>query len=206
VTRRFVFSAAIAAASLASGSASADSSVLHEADIVFQTSHSAQSWAIQAATHSRFSHVGLVHLENGKPFVIEAVGPVKRTPLAAWIARGEGGHFTVMRLKDAAEGVPADALPKVAAAEARFVGLPYDFSFEWSDDRIYCSELVWKVYKQALGVELASPQRLGDFDLTNPVVQAKLRERYGSRVPLDEPVISPGAIAASPLLETVVER
>lgn len=150
--------------------------------------------------------MGLLHFEKGRPFVVEAVGPVKRTPLAAWIARGEGSHFAVMRLKDASDGMPADALRKVAAAEARFAGRPYDFSFQWSDDRIYCSELVWKVYKEALGLELAPLQHLGDFDLTSPIVLAMLRERYGSRVPVDEPAISPGAIAASPLLETVVER
>ena len=40
----------------------------------------------------------------------------------------------------------------------------------------------------------------------DPAVKAKLRERYGSRVPTDEPVISPGAQFASPLLETVVPR
>jgi uncharacterized protein YycO len=206
VRPRFVIFAALAAAGLAGAPAAADPSNLHEADVVFQDSPSAQSRAIKEATHSRFSHVGLVHFEKGQAFVVEAVGPVKRTPLAAWIARGQGGHFTVMRLKEATDGLPADALPKFAAAEARFAGRPYDFSFEWSDDRLYCSELVWKVYKEALGVELGSLQRLGDLDLTSAVVRAKLRERYGAHVPLDQPVISPGAIAASPLLETVVER
>jgi hypothetical protein len=33
-----------------------------------------------------------------------------------------------------------------------------------------------------------------------------MRERYGTRVPLDEPVISPGTQFDSPLLETVETR
>jgi hypothetical protein len=33
-----------------------------------------------------------------------------------------------------------------------------------------------------------------------------MRERYGSHVPLKEPVISPGAMYDSPLLETIVSR
>jgi len=37
-------------------------------------------------------------------------------------------------------------------------------------------------------------------------VRAKMRERYGRQVPLDEPVISPGAQFASPLLKTVETR
>jgi hypothetical protein len=43
-------------------------------------------------------------------------------------------------------------------------------------------------------------------DLANTVVGAKLRERYGSHVPLDEPVISPGAMYDSPQLETIESR
>ncbi len=39
-----------------------------------------------------------------------------------------------------------------------------------------------------------------------PATRAKMCERYGSRVPLDEPVISPGAQFDSPLLETVETR
>jgi hypothetical protein len=37
-------------------------------------------------------------------------------------------------------------------------------------------------------------------------VRAKLQERYGQHVPLDEPVISPQAIFESPLLVTVDRR
>ena len=39
--------------------------------------------------------------------------------------------------------------------------------------------------------------------MSDPVVKAKMRERFGSRVPLDEPVISPAAMYDSALLETV---
>jgi hypothetical protein len=45
-----------------------------------------------------------------------------------------------------------------------------------------------------------------DFDLTDIAVQAKMRERYGSDVPLDAPVISPVAMEQSPLLVMVAEK
>ncbi len=179
---------------------------LRDGDIIFQTSRSPQSQAIQLATHSRYSHVGLVYLEGARPSVYEAVGPVKLTPLAEWTARGEGGHFVVKRLRDADDRLTPSALASMRTVGLRFRGRPYDFAFSWTDDRMYCSELVWKVYKEALGLELGSLQRLGDFDLSSPVVERKLHERYGAHVPLDEPVISPGAVAESPLLVTVVEE
>ena len=42
--------------------------------------------------------------------------------------------------------------------------------------------------------------------LEDPSVKAKLRERYGENIPLDEPVISPAAMFASPELETVLQQ
>lgn len=55
---------------------------LHEGDLIFHTSLSAQSQAIQLATHSPYSHCGILY-RNGKEWqVFEAVQPVKLTPLA----------------------------------------------------------------------------------------------------------------------------
>jgi hypothetical protein len=44
------------------------------------------------------------------------------------------------------------------------------------------------------------------YDLTSPAVAAKLRERFGDKVPLNETVISPAAMFDSPLLTTVETR
>lgn len=46
-------------------------------DIIFQISRSSQSKAIQLATHSDYSHTGMLVIRNKKPYVFEAVGPVK---------------------------------------------------------------------------------------------------------------------------------
>lgn len=173
---------------------------VREGDLVFQTSRSAQSLAIQRATRSPFSHMGVVFFRGGKPFVFEAVATVRYTPLADWVARGEEGRCVVKRLR---KPVGPQVLARLRREARRLEGRPYDLVFEWSDRRIYCSELVWKLYQRASGQEIGTLQRLRDFDLADPAVQAKLRERYGTRVPLDEPVISPASMADSDLLETV---
>ena len=172
-------------------------------DIVFHTSTSSQSKAVQAATHSPYSHMGVVLMRNGAPFVLEAVQPVKFTPLQTWLNRGQGGRYVIKRTQQ----------PLTAAQQARMhrdaahhLGKPYDLTFEWSNARIYCSELVWKLYDSAAGIQLAPLAQLASFDLSHPAVKAKLAERYGQAVPLNEPVISPQAIFASPLLKTVATR
>lgn len=208
--RRFpasVLQALLLAASLAFGlSACAADAPLRDGDIIFHTSRSSQSAAIQRATHSRYSHMGLILHRGGQPFVFEAVSTVKFTPLAQWIARGERSHYAVKRWRDADTRLDAAGVARLRDAATTMAGRSYDLTFEWSDRRVYCSELVWKTYERAFGVRLGETQRLGDFDLTDAAVKAKLRERYGTKLPLQETVISPQAMFDSALLTTVVER
>jgi uncharacterized protein YycO len=172
-------------------------------DIIFHTSRSSQSLAIQKATKSKYSHMGIIFLKNGTPFVFEAVGPVKFTPLGAWVARGQGKHYLVKRLTNAQEVLTKEAVNRMLVVAGSFKGKPYDYYFEWSDDRIYCSELVWKIYKRALNMEIGELQTMSDFDLSDPIVRKKIRERFGNSFPKDEIVISPADIFSSNLLITV---
>ena len=43
-----------------------------DGDVIFQTSLSSQSVAIQRATHSRYSHMGIIFFRSGQPYVFEA--------------------------------------------------------------------------------------------------------------------------------------
>jgi hypothetical protein len=173
---------------------------LHDGDLIFQTSRSGQSAAIQRATHSPYSHVGIVFLRDGKPYVLEAVATVRYTPLDTWIARGDGGHYVVKRLARPLTAIEDNRLKQAAGS---YEGRSYDLYFEWSNERIYCSELVWKIYRDAVDLKLGKLQKLREFDLADPIVKTRMRERYGAHVPLDEPVISPAAVFASPLLVPV---
>lgn len=179
---------------------------VQDGDIIFHTSRSSQSVAIQRATGSKYSHMGLIVFRQGKPFVFEAVSTVRFTPLDQWIARGTGQRYVVKRLHNAEAVLTASARGKLRAEAERFAGRPYDLTFEWADNRIYCSELVWKAYDRALGVQIGALQKVREFNLSDPAVRARMRERYGDNIPLDEPVIAPGAMFQSPLLVTVAEQ
>jgi len=179
------------------------SELLKEGDLIFQTSLSEQSKAIQLATNSKYSHCGILLKENGQFYVFEAIQPVKSTPLEQWIARGKDGHYVIKRLKNAEKIITLDVLQKMKQESEKFKGKKYDSTFEWSDDKIYCSELIWKIYHRATGIEIGKLQHLRDFDLTHEVVQQKMKERYGDSIPTEEIVISPAAIFESELLEVV---
>lgn len=179
---------------------------LREGDIVFQSFPSPRSVAIQLVTKSQYSHMGMVLMHDGKLMVHEAVGPVKFTSIDSRIKRDVNRHFVVKRLKNADSVLTKTNLAKLESAASTFESKPYDFVFNWSDEKIYCSELVWKIFDRALNIDIGELRKLKDFDLSSPEVQEKLKERYPDGVPMDETVISPQDVFQSSLLCTVYQQ
>jgi len=180
-----------------------DNDKIQNGDLIFQTSLSRQSQAIQLATKSKYSHCGLIYIIDKDYYVFEAVQPVKMTPLDKWIARGKDGKYVIKRLKDSDKILTSLVLDKMLKIGDQFKGKKYDLTFEWSDDKIYCSELIWKIYKRATGLEIGKLQTLKDFDLSDKNVQKIMKERYGNKIPMDEVVISPVSIFDCELLMTI---
>ena len=178
---------------------------IQEGDMVFQTSQSQQCEAIKIATNSKFSHCGIVFIEKGKKYVFEAVQPVKYTPLETWITHGEGNHFVVTRLKNASKILTSQTLAKMRVYGKSLYNKDYDLYFEWSDNKQYCSELIWKIYKNGAGIELCTLQKLKDFNLKDKRVQVILAERYGANIPLEESVVAPSNLEQSKIVTKIID-
>ncbi|ATB28955.1 YiiX/YebB-like N1pC/P60 family cysteine hydrolase [Melittangium boletus] len=163
---------------------------LKTGDLVFHTSRSRQSQAIQAATHSPLSHVGLVEVTPSGVFVVEAVQPVQRVPFARWKARGAKGRLLVMR----PERLSEDARAAAVAEAKRHLGKPYDWRFGWGNEAMYCSELARKAYSAATGVDFGKMERLGSLEVK--ALGRQLRERYGGTIPSELELITPASLAA----------
>ncbi len=179
---------------------------IQNGDLIFQTSLSDQSKAIQLATNSKYSHCGLLFKEGNDIYVFEAVQPVKQTPLDQWVAKGKDEKYVIKRLKNASEVLTPSALDKMKEVAENFIGKNYDKTFEWSDNKIYCSELIWKIYQRATGIEIGKLQKLSDFDLSSETVKRTLKDRYVNGIPLNEIVISPQSIFESELLITIASN
>ena len=195
-----------------SKTARAESSIVpRSGDLVFQDSSpiSGQAEAIKALTRSPWSHCGLYFERPGLGgVVVDGNGSGALLSWDEWSRRGKDGKFAIYRLKT---GLNEDAIEKLWARARELDGRPYDLKFAWDDERIYCSELIWKACRDALDVELGSLQKLRDFELENRLARP-LIERAGSWGTLenalahgDEVVISPQAITKSSLLQRVDE-
>ena len=196
--------------------AAADLPPLKTGDIVFQMSGNTQSNAIGLASLSLYTHTALIEVDGGgRAHVVEAVGPVKTTPLATWIARGTGGRITVKRIK----GLDATAAGKALKAAHAYDGRPYDPFFYKDRDAIYCSELVHLAFKEGPGLDIGREQRVKDLHIDNAAVRALIKTRWRQHpmcldagattfkacyaMILEQTLVTPASVARDPKLETV---
>ncbi len=173
----------------------APAEAFEDGDIIFHESTSRQSDMVRALTRSRWTHVGVVFIENGNVMVFEAVSPVRRTPLGEWIKRGKEGHYVVKRVRDAKSRLTPEVAAKMRALGKTWLGRPYDTKFRWDDEALYCSELVYKLFKRGAGLELGTMERASDMNLDDERVQRALEKRFakGGFDPA-EPVVTPDSI------------
>lgn len=187
-------------------------SSLKEGDIIFHTSQTEQSKFIRQATHSPLSHCGILFKEKvrekGKEreqwYVYEAENPVQKTRLEDFAKRGENHSYVVRRLSDESS-LTSESLSNMKQYLDREVRkrTSYDSKFGWGDDKLYCSELVWKAYNQATGKRIGEPKQMKDYDLSDPLLRKKMEDRWGKKLPLNELMIGPSDVYESRLLKTV---
>jgi len=139
--------------------------------------------------------MGVIFKASTQLFVFEAVSPVQKTTLLSWISRGKGHRYAVKRLRSAESKLTAETIDNMRRLGTAWLGRPYDLKFQWSDDDLYCSELVFKLFERGAGVRLGRLQRAGDMNLDNPLVQKALKQRFAEvRFNPAETVVTPDSI------------
>ena len=166
-------------------------------DILIQTEFSPQSGAIRDATHSLFSHAGVLidQDDDGHFEVIEAVGPVKITSVESFLDRGSTQIRRLAKYDRYKQNIDENLEFELLA----YLGTPYDVRFSWSSEKIYCTELVWKAYDR-IGIEVSPISSYRDLDLTGERVQALIESRLkaGEELDMNEMIITPADIENSP--------
>jgi hypothetical protein len=171
-------------------------------DLIFQSSPSGPLVnAIEGASESPYSHVGVVVQRSNQWFVLEAGGGgVVTTPLDKFVQRGREGHYAVYRLRDNY----GRHIPAMLAEAERHLGKPYDVHYEFDDSKIYCTELIFKGFKAATGEELGTVRKLGDLKWQPYERLIRQIERGG--LPLERLMITPRDMSEAKQLELVVRH
>ena len=167
---------------------------VREGDVIFQTSLSRQSPLIQIATRSKISHCGIIVMKNGKPYVLETLKTLVVTPLDKFIARGEDGKYWLKRRKK----------ENIKIKYASYLGKTYDLAFKFDNDKFYCSELIYDIYKNQLGIELCEPKKVSEYLILGtdklPQIEKAMKKRGITK---EQYAVAPVDIFESDYLETV---
>lgn len=194
----------------------ADTPEVLPGDLIFQESKSGQAAAIKEVTGSRYSHCGIVVKRDGKLFVAEAIEPVRvvgtqEHPLRSiekWIGAGVDRHAVIKRVHG---GLTPERLQQLEQSMRRFQGKSYDVLFQWSDDKIYCSEFIYDSFndpglEEAQRIPIGEVQTFSKLDLTGDLATDLIKKRYtdeGKQIDPNEKIITPVAVLNDLKLDTV---
>jgi hypothetical protein len=132
-------------------------SLLHSGDVVLRMGTGADSYMLMhmSKKDKRYSHCGIVMVENGYPFVYHSIGgetnPDERM-------RRDSAHFFFSPVHNTAIGIVRYGLGE-AKAEAleqtvrRYYGRQprFDMQFDLeTDDKLYCSEFIYKAMGEVM--------------------------------------------------------
>lgn len=152
---------------------------LQEGDVIFIEGQSSQAPYIKLGTMSQWTHCGIiVNTPNGLK-VLEASKTVRLTSIERFIGFAKDENWCAKRPKE-----------KISSPinYKKYLGMPYDLAFKFDNGKMYCSELVWLIYKEN-GIELCKPRRVSSFPLTRiPKVKAMMKQR---NITMEQEAVAP---------------
>jgi len=152
--------------------------------------------AIEGASESPYSHCGILVRKGGEWFVLEAIGPVREISLAKWINQARDRHYDVFRLGEKHAG----HIPEFIKAARKYLGRPYDIRYRMDDEKIYCSELIFKGYRDATGEQLGKLVKFGDLKWERHV---SIIIAIEGSIPVNRIMITPRHLSEAKQLEKV---
>ena len=166
--------------------------VLRDGDIIFRLGDARLargyfpiSRFLASASNSKFSHTGVVAIEEEGPVVYDTTRTgVARQPFCVWILDNIGS-IGVKRLRPDYR----EAIPKVLAYCRKVFNeqVPFDYDLEPDDQKLYCVEMTEKSFRAA-GIELSQPIHLGDMERASEFPLQMFGLRFASKYVSDHPV------------------
>jgi len=147
-----------------------DMAKIEDFDIILSKGQSLQSKLLNLVKLSMndYSHVGILIKENEKVFVLHSTPDGTKTngirydDIQTFVNLSNVSDYTVLRYQD----ISFDCRQKLRNEFSKYktIQVPFDFDFNnFENGKIYCSELVWLIFKNARLFESS------DFNLQKPI-------------------------------------
>jgi hypothetical protein len=129
--------------------------LLHSGDLIFRHGRGAISdaFAFFSRRESKYSHAGIIHVENEKVYVIHAIGgeenpanKLRKDPLEVFCNPNNVTAFGIYHLD--LNSAQLQKIDSIGLLEFKN-GLEFDTKFDLqTDDKMYCTEFVYKAIGQ----------------------------------------------------------
>ncbi len=164
-------------------------------DLILQPLHCSLCTAIENETDSIYSHIGIVISKN-PILVAEAFEKVRVVSLEKFLSKTQRNQ-NVKILRNS-EMRKVNKYLFVQDFQTIFLGLSYDSEFLWSSDKIYCSELIYKLLN-LYGISQPRPEVMS-FSKAHTFWD----KYYKGNIPVQELGISPADYDESPYFREVI--
>ena len=180
--------------------------LLKAGDLVFISIPNFLYRRVAATTCSWTSHVGMVHSkENGQWMISESSVPFcKMTPINDFLARSEGGIFSVRRLQ---RELNEEEVLRLQVEATKRMGRLYHLGFKFKSKRQFCSKFVYEVYKEATGIEVGQLETFKDLLSKNPEVsQTFWKFWFFGFIPWKRQTVTPAEQLIDKKFDTILEK
>lgn len=154
-----------------------------------------------------FAHVGILIVDNNQWFVAEAVSKgVVLTHVDTFLNRSLDNNKKPKVMVGRLKNINSFVLPTIASVKP-FLNKQYDDIFDITNDKYYCSELIYELFKDSNGNKIfcLAPMTFNDPDTKQlfPIWKSYF-DSLKIDVPESKPGLNPGSISRSEMLEIFI--
>jgi hypothetical protein len=177
-----------------------------DGDIIMQNITNKQPQLLHELMGGKYNHVGMIfqRKKDGMLMVIEMLDSARMTPLRDFVDRS-GGHACLLRVKEANKTLTEEKIKALREAAKGYKGVAFDPVLNWDDSHLYSSELVWKIYNNAMRLTLCPTRKVSDFAISD-AKQKEVTTMYGGVISPKDEAVSPDDIYKSEKLEIIYEK
>ena len=127
---------------------------LKTGDLLFQILNNDSVFNKSQNLDSTYNNIGIAFIDGQNYALLETKDQVQYVSLRQWVANGNEENYVVKRLRNADSLFTNDGIQKFRSEARNNILKKYDTGSDWTDEKMYSAELIWKIYKRSLNIKL----------------------------------------------------
>lgn len=135
----------------------ADFHHLQTGDLLFQKVNKDDS----LTSYFEYNNIGIAFIDGDNYALLETTDQVQYVSIRKWVENGKNNEYVAKRLRNADSLLTGLDIQNLTKQVRNNILKKYDNSNDWSDDKMYNAELIWKLYERTFNIELGKLDTIG---------------------------------------------